>query len=153
MALYKFTKAILAGERITLYNNGRLKRDFTYVDDIVDGIMRLVPHPPEPDPSWDGRRPNPATSYAPYRIYNIGSNRAVGLLDFIAVLEKALGCKALIDLQPMQPGDLPETYADIEPLRQAVGYDPKTPIETGIPKFVEWYLSHHNGGENPQAGE
>jgi UDP-glucuronate 4-epimerase len=143
MALYRFTKAILSGERITLFNNGRSRRDFTYIDDIVDGIMRLVPHPPKPDPAWDGKRPNPASSYAPYRLYNIGSNRAVGLLDFIAVLEKALGRKALIDLQPMQPGDLPETYADIEPLREAVGYDPKTPVEAGIPKFVEWYLSYH----------
>jgi UDP-glucuronate 4-epimerase len=143
MALFKFTKAIIAGEPITVYNNGQMTRDFTYIDDIIDGVVRLIPHAPRPDPTWDRGNPDPSSSYAPYRIYNIGNNKPVKLLDFIAVLEQALGRKAIIEWAPMQPGDVLETCADIDPLRQEIGFDPGTSIEEGIPRFVEWYLSNY----------
>ncbi|WP_274648947.1 NAD-dependent epimerase [Paenibacillus humicola] len=144
MAVYKFTKAILAGEPIAVYNEGRMKRDFTYVDDIIEGIVQLIPRPPKPDPAWNGSRPDPSTSGAPYRIYNIGGSRPVGLLDCIAAIERALKRRAVLDLLPMQPGDVPETFADVGPLVREIGYAPKTPIEEGIPRFVEWYLAYHN---------
>jgi UDP-glucuronate 4-epimerase len=139
MALFLFTKAILAGEPIRVFNNGQMRRDFTFIDDIVDGVLRIAACPAQPDPEWSGNHPNPATSSAPYRVYNIGNHQSVELMRFIEVLEEALGKKAIIDFQPMQPGDVPETYADVSDLTKAVGFQPRTPIEVGIPKFVAWY--------------
>ncbi|MFC5651465.1 NAD-dependent epimerase [Paenibacillus solisilvae] len=149
MALFKFTRSILAGEPITVFNEGRMKRDFTYIDDIVEGMMRLIPEAPHGDPDWNGERPDPSTSYAPYRIYNLGNNRPIELMAYITVLERALGRKAVIDWEPMQPGDVYETYAEIDKLRQAVGYEPRISIEEGIPKFVDWYLSYYGKQRHP----
>ncbi len=143
MALFKFTKAILSGEPIDVYNDGKMRRDFTYVDDIVDGAIRAMKSVPETDPSWNPENPTASTSSAPYRVFNIGNHQSVELLHFIKVLEEALGKKAVLNLMPMQPGDVLETYADISKLQDAVGYQPTTPIEDGIPKFVEWYRSYY----------
>ena len=144
MATYKFTEAILAGKPIDVYNFGEMKRDFTYIDDIVEGVVRTMQRVPQPNEKWDRLNPDPATSYAPFRIYNIGNNRPTNLLDFIAVLEKALGKKAECMMLPLQPGDVLETYADIDDLVQDVGFRPSTTIEEGLPKFVEWYKKYHN---------
>ncbi|HVT43732.1 MAG TPA: NAD-dependent epimerase [Thermoanaerobaculia bacterium] len=143
MALFKFTKAILEGRPIELYNHGRMERDFTYIDDIVDGVVRVIDHVPRPNEAWSGQDPDPATSAAPYRLYNIGNHRPVDLTRFVAVLEEALGMKAKIDLLPMQPGDVPATYAEIADLTAAVGFEPTTPIEVGIPRFVAWYRRYY----------
>ncbi|BBH22683.1 NAD-dependent epimerase [Paenibacillus baekrokdamisoli] len=143
MALFTFTKSIVAGEPITVFNKGQMKRDFTYIDDIIEGIIRLIPQAPQGDKSWKGDHPNPAVSYAPYRIHNIGSGRPVELMKYIEVLERSIGRKAIINLEKMQPGDMLETYADVESLRQEVNYEPRTSIEEGIPRFVEWYLSYY----------
>lgn len=139
MALFIFTKAILESKPIEVFNQGRMKRDFTYVDDIVEGIIRTLDHPATVDPTWSGDRPTPGTSSAPARIYNIGNHRPVELLHFIEVLEQALGKKAEKKLMPLQPGDVPATYADIDDLTRDVGFKPTTPIEVGIPRFVKWY--------------
>lgn len=139
MALFIFTRAILEGKPIKVFNYGKMKRDFTYIDDVVEGIVRLLDKKPAPDPNWDPVNPDPATSSAPYRVYNIGNNRPVELDKFIATLEKALGKTAQKEYLPLQPGDVPETYADIDDLFQAVGFKPVTPIEEGIEKFVAWY--------------
>jgi UDP-glucuronate 4-epimerase len=139
MALFLFTRAILEGKPIQLFNNGRMRRDFTYIDDIVEGIIRVNDHPAQPDPNWSGDQPNPATSKAPYRVYNIGNHTPVELLDFIAVLEDALGRKAEKQLLPMQPGDVPATWADVDDLARDVGFKPATPITEGIRRFVAWY--------------
>lgn len=143
MALFKFTKSIIEGKPISVFNEGNMRRDFTYIDDIVEGVVRLIPDIPKPNPTWNGERPDPSISYAPYRVFNIGNNQPVGLMDFIRTIERALGKDAIIRFEPLQPGDVPETYADIEPIRRAVGFEPRTPIEAGIPKFVEWYLSYY----------
>jgi UDP-glucuronate 4-epimerase len=143
MALFLFTKGILSGRPIPVFNQGNMVRDFTYVDDIVEGVVRVIDHPAAPDPSWRPESPDPATSQAPYRIYNIGNNRPVKLMRYIEVLERALGKKAVLDLQPMQKGDVPATTADVSALQEAVGYRPGTPVEVGIPKFVEWYRSYY----------
>jgi len=143
MALFLFTKAILAGEPIKVFNQGKMKRDFTYVDDIVEGIVRLLPTIPQSNPDWDGAAPDPGSSPAPYRLYNIGNHSPVKLLDFIALIEKALGQKAQKELLPMQPGDVPATYADVEALSQAVGFSPDTPLEKGISDFVQWYREYY----------
>lgn len=143
MALFLFTRAILAGEPIDVFNHGHMRRDFTYIDDIVEGVLRTLDRVPEPDPAWSGDRPDPATSRAPYRVYNIGNHRPVDLLHFIAVIEDALGTKAKVNLLPMQPGDVPETCADVEDLRRDVGFEPNTPIEVGVRRFVEWYRSYY----------
>lgn len=143
MALFLFTKAILAGEPIKVFNQGKMERDFTYVDDIVEGIVRLLPTLPQPNPEWDGAAPDPGSSPAPYRLYNIGNHSPVKLLDFIALIEKALGRKARKELLPMQPGDVPATYADVEALNQAVGFSPDTPLEKGIAEFVQWYRDYY----------
>jgi UDP-glucuronate 4-epimerase len=143
MALFLFTRAILEGRPIDVFNHGRMKRDFTYVDDIVEGVLRVMERVPEPDAAWDSRRPDPGTSYAPYRLYNIGNHSPVELSDFIGTLEKSLGKEAKKNFLPLQPGDVPETCADVEDLMQAVGFSPSTPIEEGIRKFVEWYLSYY----------
>ena len=142
MALFKFTDAILAGRPIQVFNNGNMVRDFTYVDDIVEGILKVLDQPARPNPNWNGKAPDPATSSAPYRIYNIGNSRPVNLMRYIEVLEQCLGRKAIMDFQPMQPGDVPETYADTTELEKAVGYKPDTPIEAGVKRFVDWYLEY-----------
>ncbi|MEE7447305.1 capsular biosynthesis protein CpsI [Methylobacterium radiotolerans] len=143
MALYLFTRAILAGEPIRVFNEGRMLRDFTYIDDIVAGIRALAERPAAPDPAWSGAAPDPGTSSAPYRIYNIGNNEPVALLEMIALLEEALGRKAEKVLLPMQPGDVPATYADIDDLVRDAGFRPATPLKTGIGHFVDWYRSYH----------
>jgi UDP-glucuronate 4-epimerase len=139
MALFRFTRGIVAGEPIPVYNHGRMIRDFTYIDDIVEGVIRVLGRTAEPDPNWSGSTPDPARSYAPYRIFNIGNNKPVLLLDYIAALERCLGRKAELELLPMQPGDVLSTQADVSELEQAVGFRPATTIEAGIAQFVTWY--------------
>ena len=139
MALFIFTKAILEGTPIEVFNHGNMRRDFTYVGDIVEGIIRTLDHPATVNPAWSGDKPDPGTSSAPARVYNIGNHQPVELLHFIEVLEKALGKKAEKKLMPLQPGDVPATYADIDDLTRDVGFAPATPIEEGIPRFVKWY--------------
>lgn len=139
MALFKFTKAILAGQPIDVFNYGKHRRDFTYIDDIVEGVIRTLDHVAQPNSGWNGDSPDPGTSKAPYRLYNIGSNRPVDLLRYIQVLEDCLGRKAEMNLLPMQPGDVPDTYADVDALVQDVGYRPSTPVEEGVQRFVTWY--------------
>lgn len=143
MALFTFTRKILAGEPIDVYNNGRHARDFTYIDDIVEGVVRTADKVAEPDPDWTGADPDPASSSAPYRLYNIGNNNAVELMDFIECLEKALGREATKNFLPLQPGDVPKTFADVDALSDAVGFRPSTPIEEGIARFVDWYRSYY----------
>jgi UDP-glucuronate 4-epimerase len=139
MALFKFTKGILAGEPIPVFNEGQMIRDFTYVDDIVEGVVRVLDSPAQPDPAWDGSRPDPATSYAPYRIFNIGNNEPVLLLDCIRILEDCIGQKANIQFLPLQPGDVISTMADVSELERAVGFRPRTPLREGVTNFVNWY--------------
>jgi UDP-glucuronate 4-epimerase len=143
MALFKFTKAILANEPIQVYNHGNMIRDFTYIDDIVEGVARVIDRPAAPDPAWSGATPDPATSYAPYRIFNIGNNAPVQLMRYINSLEACLGKKAQMELLPMQDGDVPATAADTARLNEATGFKPMTEVETGIAKFVEWYLDYY----------
>jgi UDP-glucuronate 4-epimerase len=143
MSLFLFTKKILAGEPIDVFNYGEHARDFTYIDDIVEGVVRTLDRVPAADPDWDSGSPDPGTSSAPYRIYNIGNNSPVGLMQFIECLEKALGKQAEKNFLPMQPGDVRETYADIDDLSEAVGFRPATPLEEGIQRFVEWYREHY----------
>lgn len=143
MALFKFTKGILEDSPIPVFNNGNMVRDFTYIDDIIEGVIRVIDNIPEPNQAWDGNAPDPATSYKPYRIFNIGNNNPVKLTRYIEVLENCLGKKALIDYLPIQPGDVPETYADTDKLEMAVNFRPKTTVETGIANFVEWYREYH----------
>ena len=144
MALFMFTKNILAGKPIDVFNFGQHKRDFTYIDDIVEGVVRTLDHVAVPNPEWSGDQPDPATSKAPYRIYNIGNNQPVELMRFIEVLEECLGLAAVKNFLPMQQGDVPATYADVDALMRDVGYAPKTPIETGVARFVEWYKDYHS---------
>jgi len=143
MALFLFTKAILEGKPIDVFNFGKMKRDFTYVDDIVEGITRLIPSIPKGNPAWSGMKPDPASSFAPYKIYNIGNNQPVELLYFIEVLESKLGKKAIKNFLPLQEGDVPETYADVDDLMRDVGFKPSTSIETGIENFVSWYKEYY----------
>ncbi len=143
MALFLFTRAILGNKPIDVFNHGKMKRDFTYIDDIVEGVVRLIDKVPEPDPDWCGDDPDSATSYAPYRLYNIGNNNPVELMKFIGVLEDCLGKKAEKNFLPMQPGDVPETYADVDDLTEDAGFKPSTPIEEGIKKFVDWYREYY----------
>ncbi|MEP2670022.1 MAG: NAD-dependent epimerase [Cyclobacteriaceae bacterium] len=143
MALFLFTKAILEGKPIDVYNHGKMKRDFTYVEDIVEGILKLLPEAPVGNKAWSGEAPDPATSFAPYRVFNIGNNKPVELLEFIEVLEDKLGKKAIKNFMPIQPGDVPETYADIEALEKAVGFRPSTSIEEGIGNFVDWFFEYY----------
>jgi UDP-glucuronate 4-epimerase len=142
-ALSRFTAAILADRPIDVYNYGRHRRDFTYVDDIVEGIVRVLDRPARPNPQWRGDAPDPATSTAPYRLYNIGNNQPVELLYVIALLEKALGREARKNLLPMQPGDVEDTCADVSALERDVGFAPATPIEEGVARFVAWYREYH----------
>lgn len=143
MALFKFTKNILAGNPIDVFNNGRHARDFTYIDDIVEGVIRTSDRIAAPDPNWSGDSPDPATSSAPYRIYNIGNHQPVKLMHFIECIEEATGREAIKNFLPMQPGDMPATYAEIKDLQDDVGFTPKTPIEEGIRKFVDWYRDYY----------
>jgi UDP-glucuronate 4-epimerase len=142
MALFRFTRGILADEPIPVFNEGKMIRDFTYIDDIVEGVVRVLDRRAEPDPEWNGADPNPARSSAPYRIFNIGNNRPVLLLDFITALERALGKKAQLDLLPMQPGDVVSTQADVSALEEAAGFRPSTTIDEGIARFVAWYKDY-----------
>ena len=143
MALFLFTKAILEGRPIDVFNHGQMRRDFTYVDDIVEGVIRVTDRIAEPDPTFDANRPDPGTSRAPFRIFNIGNHNPVPLLDFIGCIEAALGRKAEKNLLPLQDGDVPATYADVDALAQWVGFAPATSIETGVARFVEWYRSYY----------
>lgn len=143
MAMWIFTKAILAGKPITLFNHGRMRRDFTYIDDVVEAVVRLVPRAPSGNPAWSGAAPDPATSLAPYRIFNIGNNDPVELLDVVSVLEAALGRSAVKQLAPLQVGDVPETYADVTALAAEVDFRPATPIADGVRHFVDWYRGHY----------
>lgn len=143
MAYFSFTKAILEGKPIDVFNYGDMKRDFTYIDDIVEGVVRIMDKVPQPNPDWDRNNPDPGSSYAPYKVYNIGNNKPVSLMRFIEVLEESLGKKAVKNMLPMQPGDVPITYADVDDLIKDVGFKPAMPIEAGIKKFVEWYRSYY----------
>lgn len=143
MALFKFTKAILAGEPIQVFNYGKHRRDFTYIDDIVNGIIHVLDHNASPNPEWSGEHPDPGTSFAPWRVYNIGNQSPVELLRYIELIEEKLGRRAERELLPLQPGDVPDTYADVEDLVRDVDYRPSTPIEVGISRFIDWYLSYY----------
>lgn len=143
MALFLFTKAILADEPIKVFNNGKMRRDFTYVDDIVEGVVRVMAQPPQPNPDWRGDQPDPGTSYCRYKVYNIGNNQPVELLTFIETIETALGKKAQKNLMPMQPGDVPATFANIDDLVADVGFTPSTPLAQGIQNFIEWYKTYY----------
>lgn len=144
MAYYKFTDKILRNEPIDVYNFGNCKRDFTYIDDIVEGVVRILDKIPAAQPQWDHVHPDPSSSYAPYRIFNIGNNQTVDLLYFIQVLEKCLGRKAIKNMMPLQPGDVPETYANVDDLMDYIDYKPSTTIETGLKNFVEWYNAYYS---------
>ncbi len=144
MAMWIFAKAIMAGQPIKLFNQGNMRRDFTFVDDIVESIVRLIERSPAGDPNWNGDKPDPGSSSAPWRVYNIGNNNPVELLDVVALLEKSIGKKAIRELAPMQPGDVPATYADVDALMREVDFKPTTPIAEGIARFIEWYKGYHN---------
>jgi len=143
MALFTFTKQILSGQPINVFNYGKMRRDFTYVDDIVEGVIRVLDKIPEPNPEWSGNDPDPGSSKAAYRIYNLGNNQPIELIRFIEVLEEKLGIKAEKNLLPLQPGDVLETFADVDDLARDVGFKPNTPIEVGIENFVNWYRSYY----------
>lgn len=143
MSPFKFAKAILAGQPIDVYNYGKHRRDFTYIDDIVEGIIRTLDHPAQSNRVWDGTHPDPSTSRAPWRVYNIGNQQPVELIDYIGAIETQLGCKATMNLLPLQPGDVPDTYADVEALVTDVGYRPSTPLHEGIAHFVKWYRHYY----------
>ena len=144
MALFKFTKAILAGEKIPVFNYGKHRRDFTYIDDIVEGVIRVLDCPALANLGWDGAKPDPGSSKAPWRVYNIGNSSPVELMDYIAAIEKALNKKATLELLPLQPGDVPDTYADVTDLSAEFGYKPNTPVDEGVARFVTWYRSYYS---------
>jgi len=143
MALFYFTKSILEGKSIDVFNYGKHRRDFTYIDDIVEGVLRTLDCVARPNPGWNPAEPDPGSSNAPYRIYNIGNSKPVELMDYISVIEACLGKKAVKNLLPMQPGDVPDTYADVQALTADTGYRPDTPIEVGVARFVDWYLDFY----------
>jgi UDP-glucuronate 4-epimerase len=143
MALFMFTRNIIEGKPIDVFNFGRHRRDFTYIDDIVEGVIRTTDHVAEPNANWDSEKPDPGTSRAPYRLYNIGNQQPVELMRYIEVIEECVGRKAEKNLLPLQPGDVPDTYADAEDLARDVGYQPSTPIEVGVRKFVDWYIDYY----------
>lgn len=145
MALFLFTKAILEDKSIDVFNHGKMKRDFTYIDDIIEGVVRVMKNVPDPNPNWTGDAPDPGTSYAKYKIYNIGNNQPVELIDFIRAIETALGKTAKKNFMDIQPGDVPATYANVDDLINDVGFKPNTSIEEGISRFVEWYRSYYGG--------
>ena len=144
MALFLFTKAILEGRPIDVYNEGNMQRDFTYIDDIVEGVVRVIDNPPAGNADWNGRIPDPASSPAPYKIYNIGNNNPVKLMDFIHAIEKVTGREALKNLMPIQPGDVPATWADVDDLANNLGYRPGTDINKGVATFVDWYRRYYS---------
>jgi len=146
MALFKFTKAILEGEKIKVFNFGKHRRDFTYVDDIVEGVIRVLDQPAQSNPNWSGEKPDPGTSFAPWRVYNIGNNSPVELMDYISAIEEALGIKAEKELLPLQPGDVPDTYADVDDLVKDFDYKPFMGIEEGVKNFVDWYKEYKKNG-------
>jgi UDP-glucuronate 4-epimerase len=143
MAMYIFAKALLEGKPIRLFNHGNMRRDFTYIDDVAEAVVRLIDHPPQGNPAWSGTKPDPATSSAPWKIYNIGNNRPEELLHVVSLLEKEFGRTAIKEMLPMQPGDVPATYADIEDLARAIGFRPATTIEDGIRSFAKWFREYH----------
>jgi len=145
MALFLFTKAILAGEPIQLFNHGKMRRDFTYIDDIVEGVVRVADRVAAPDPAWDPAKPDTGSSSAPYRVYNIGNNNPVELTRFVGAIESALGTKAVVEHLPMQPGDVPATAANVDDLKRDVGFSPSTRIEDGVARFVRWYRDFYRG--------
>ncbi|MBY0488285.1 MAG: NAD-dependent epimerase [Gemmatimonadaceae bacterium] len=147
MALFLFTKAILEGKPIDVFNHGQMRRDFTYIDDIVEGVIRTSDHTAPPNPAWDSNAPDPATSKAPYRIYNIGNNNPVELMHLISTLEQCLGRTATKNMLPLQAGDVPATYANVDALVEDVGFQPATPIETGVARFVNWYKEYYQIGD------
>ncbi|HED30607.1 MAG TPA: NAD-dependent epimerase [Prosthecochloris aestuarii] len=147
MALFLFTRAILEGRPLKVFNYGRHRRDFTYIDDITEGVVRTLDHIAAPDPGWSGLKPDPGSSKAPWRVYNIGNSRPVNLMEYIEALEKELGKTAPREFLPMQPGDVPDTYADVTQLVEDVGYHPATPVEEGVGKFVEWYRSFYGNAK------
>ena len=147
MALFIFTRAILEGKPIDVFNHGKMKRDFTYVDDIVKGVIKVLDRPCGGDASWDGKNPNPSRSRAPYRIYNIGNNSPVELMDFISLIEKCLGKTATKNFLPMQAGDVPATWADVRDLVKDFDYAPSVTVQEGVERFVAWYLEHYAPGE------
>ena len=146
MALFKFTKAILEGKKIKVFNFGKHRRDFTYVDDIVEGVIRVLDQPAQSNPNWSGEKPDPGTSLAPWRVYNIGNNSPVELMDYISAIEEAVGIKAAKELLPLQPGDVPDTYADVDDLVKDFDYKPSMGIEEGEKNFVEWYQEYKKNG-------
>ncbi|MEA4857487.1 MAG: NAD-dependent epimerase [Solidesulfovibrio sp.] len=143
MALFLFTEAILADKPIQVFNHGRMERDFTYIDDIVEGVVRVTLNTAAPNPDWNPAQPDPSTSVAPYRLYNIGNNNSVSLLRFIECIEEALGKKAIMEMMPLQPGDVPATRANVDDLVRDVGFQPATPLETGIARFIDWYREYY----------
>lgn len=143
MSMFLFTSAIFEGRPVQVNNHGKMKRDFTYIDDIVEGVLRTSDNTAQPHPDWDAMNPDPGTSAAPYRVYNIGNNNPVDLLHYLSVVEKNVGKEAIKNMQPMQAGDVPETYADIDDLTRDVGFTPNTPIEDGVKKFVDWYREYY----------
>ncbi|MDT8379046.1 MAG: NAD-dependent epimerase [Desulfotignum sp.] len=143
MALFLFTRAILNNTPIQVFNNGNMQRDFTYIDDIVEGVIRVMNRIPEANPDWSSDRPDPSSSCVPYRLYNIGNNQPVALMDFVKAIETALGKKAVIEYLPLQPGDVPATYADVSDLIADTGFKPSTPVARGIQQFVDWYLDYY----------
>ena len=147
MAIYKFTEAIIAGRPIKVYNHGQMRRDFTYVDDIAEGVVRVVDRVAQPDAAWSAECPDPSSSNAPYKIYNIGNNQPVGLMYLIEIIEKCVGKVAEKQMCPLQPGDVLETYADVDDLSRDVGFRPSTPIEEGVKRFVEWYRGRIESGK------
>jgi UDP-glucuronate 4-epimerase len=142
MALFKFTKAMLEGKSFQVFNYGKHRRDFTYIDDIVEGVIRILDRPAPPNLAWNGAKPDPGTSLAPWRVYNIGNNNPVELMDYIAAIENALGKKAEMEMLPLQPGDVPDTYANVDDLIEQFDYKPATPVERGVAKFVAWYRQY-----------
>jgi UDP-glucuronate 4-epimerase len=143
MAMFIFAKAIVEGAPIKLFNHGNMRRDFTFIDDVSEAVVRLMDHPPQGNPEWSGDKPDPATSEAPWKIYNIGNNRPEELMHVVSLLEKEFGRTAIKEMLPMQPGDVPATYADIEDLAREIGFRPATAIEEGIARFAEWYRAYH----------
>ncbi|MHB1566940.1 MAG: NAD-dependent epimerase [Acidiferrobacter sp.] len=148
MALFLFTKGILEGTPITVFNHGKMVRDFTYIDDIIEGVVRVIDHPAEPDPLWSAENPDPATSNAPFRLYNLGNNNPVELMHYLRVLEQCLGRKAHIEMLPLQPGDVPSTVASVADLEENLGFRPMTSVEEGISRFVSWYLEYFGDHQN-----
>lgn len=143
MALFKFTKAVVNDETIDVYNHGKMMRDFTYVDDIVEAISRLIKKPARPNPDWSGDNPDPSSSYAPYKIYNIGNNSPVRLMEFVEAIENKLGKPAKKNYMDLQPGDVPETYANVDDLYRDIDFKPQTSIQDGVNKFIDWYVEYY----------